>query len=157
MRVDIRPAIYSDCPKLAKIKLLARGENADESSARFQSELRYITAFLDERQSVFVQLIDRAPMAFCAVRERNIKPFIGYAFIKDLYVLPEWQSKGFGKKLLMHTLRTMRGNGYMNAVLECAEDNARARKFYEKFGFEKREVNQKIGCSDGYVTYTIDF
>ncbi len=155
MRVDIRPAIYSDCPKLAKIKLLARGENAEENSARFESELRYITAFLDERQSVFVQLIDRVPMAYCAVRESTIRPFVGWAYVKDLYVLPKWESKGFGKKLLMHTLRTMRGKGYMNAFLDCAEDNQRARKFYEKFGFEKRETAGSSGC--GYVTYTIDF
>lgn len=153
MRVDIRPAIYPDCPKLTRIKLLARGENAEESSARFQSELLYITSFLDERQSVFVQTVDRLPIAFCTVREGTVGVFRGWACIKDLYVNPEWQGKGFGKKLLMHVLRTKRGEGYMNAALDCAEDNVRARKFYEKFGFEERE---KTG-SDGYVTYTIDF
>lgn len=153
MRVDIRPAIYSDCPKLARIKLLAREENAEESSARFQSELRYITAFLNDRQSVFVQLVDREPIAFCAVREGTLKPFVGWAYVKDMYVLPSWQSRGFGKKLLMHALRTMRTKGYMNAVLDCAEDNTEARRFYEKFGFERRDING----SDGYVTYTIDF
>lgn len=153
MRVDIRPAIYPDMPKLAKIKQLARGESIDPNSAAFCAELQYLTEFLDDRQSVFVQLIDRVPIAYCAVRERNTKPFIGYAYIKDLYVLPEWQSKGFGKKLLMHTLRTMRGSGYMNAVLETAEENSGARRFYEKFGFEKRDIDG----SGGYVTYTIDF
>lgn len=153
MRVDIRPAIYPDCPKLARIKLLAREENAEESSARFQSELRYITAFLDDRQYVFVQLVDREPIAFCAVREGTLRPFIGFAYIKDMYVSPNWQGRGFGKKLLMHTLRTMRTKGYMNAVLDCAEENSRARKFYEKFGFEKRSTKGSVG----YVTYTIDF
>ncbi len=153
MRVDIRPAIYSDIPKLAGIKQLARGESSDANSAAFLAELEYLTEFLDDRQSVFVQLIDRVPIAYCAVRERNIKPFVGYAYIKDLYVRPDWQSKGYGKKLLMHTLRTMRQNGYMNAVLETAEGNEGARRFYEKFGFEKRD----IGGSSGYVTYTIDF
>lgn len=153
MRVDIRPAIYPDCPKLARIKLLAREENADDGSVQFQNELRYITAFLDERQSVFVQLVDREPIAFCAVREGTLRPFVGWAYIKDLYVSPDWQGRGFGKKLLMHTLRTMRSKGYMNAVLDCAEDNAGARRFYEKFGFERRDING----SSGYVTYTIDF
>ncbi|MDE6728873.1 MAG: GNAT family N-acetyltransferase [Oscillospiraceae bacterium] len=153
MRVDIRPAIYSDLSGLTAIKLMARGESAEESSARFENEKRYLTAFLDERQSVFVQLIDRQPIAFCAVREGNIKPFIGFAYIKDMYVCPKWQSKGFGKKLLMHVLRTKRGEGYMRAVLDCAVDNAGARRFYERFGFVKRD----IGGSDGYVTYTIDF
>lgn len=151
MRVDIRQAIYSDMPMLANLKLLARGEAATD--VRFGSELLYLNAFLDERQSVFVQLIDREPIAFCAVRECHEKPFVGYANIKDLYVTPQWQNKGYGKKLLMHTLRAMRNDGYMNAVLQTADSNAGARRFYERFGFERRE----LGSSPGYVTYTIDF
>lgn len=151
MRVDIRPAIYPDLPKLANMKLLAREE--DLNDMRFGSELLYLTAFLDEQQSIFVQLIDKEPIAFCAVRDCHEKPFVGYAYIKDLYVMPKWQNKGFGKKLLMHTLRTMRNSGYMNAVLQTADSNAGARRFYERFGFEKRG----IGASSGYVTYTIDF
>lgn len=153
MRVDIRPAIYPDIPKLSRVKLLARGESDDPDSARFDAEARYLTAFLDERQKVFVQLVDRVPIAFCAVRECTIKPFVGFAYIKDLYVLPEWQSKGYGKKLLMHALRTMRQCGYISAVLETAEENDGARRFYERFGFARFEN----GGSDGYVTYTIDF
>ena len=151
MRVDIRPAIYPDMPKLANMKLLARGE--DPNNVLFDSELQYLTAFLDERQSVFVQLIDKEPIAFCAVRECHEKPFVGYAYIKDLYVTPQWQNKGYGKKLLMHTLRTMRNSGYMNAVLQTADSNSGAQRFYERFGFERRG----LGSSDGYVTYTIDF
>ena len=153
MRVDIRPAIYSDLPELAAIKLMARGEGAEEGTVRFENEKQYLTAFLNERQSVFVQLIDKQPIAFCSVREGSVKPFVGFAYIKDMYVSPEWQSKGYGKKLLMHALRTKRGEGYMRAVLDCAEDNVGARRFYEKFGFEKRGT----GSSNGYVTYTIDF
>lgn len=153
MRVDIRPAIYPDIPKLTRLKLLARGESADENSARFNAEHGYLTAFLDEREKVFVQLVDRNPIAFCAVRECTKKPFVGFAYIKDLYVHPEWQSKGYGKKLLMHALRTMRQSGYISAVLETTEENAGARRFYEKFGFKKRETNG----SSGYITYTIDF
>lgn len=153
MRVDIRSAIYSDIPKLARVKLLARGESADPNSARFNAELGYLTAFLDEREKVFVQLVDRSPMAFCAVRECTKKPFVGFAYIKELYVLPEWQSKGYGKKLLMHALRTMRKSGYISAVLDTAEENSGARRFYEKFGFARCESR----ISDGYVTYTIEF
>ena len=151
MRVDIRPAIYPDLPKLADVKLSAREE--DPNDVRFGSELQYLTEFLDEHQSVFVLLVDKEPIAFCAVRDCHEKPFVGYAYVKDLYVLPQFQNKGYGKKLLMHTLRTMRSSGYMNAVLQTAESNAGARRFYERFGFEKRGG----GASSGYVTYTIDF
>ena len=153
MRVDIRPAIYSDIPKLSLIKLSARGESCDTDCDRFGREVRYLTEFLDDKENVFVQLVDRVPISFCTVRNCSVKPFWGYAFIKDLYVSPDWQDKGYGKKLLMHALRTMRCKGYMNAVLVTSADNNRAQRFYEKFGF----VRNKSEIHSGYFTYTIDF
>lgn len=148
---NVRTAIYRDLPELARIKLLARGESIVTDSTVFTAELEYLTAFLDERQSVFVWIEGGVPIAFCAVRERNTKPFLGYAYIKDLYVLPERQGRGIGKKLLTHTLTRIREKGFLHAVLECSESNTGAQRFYERFGF--------TCANDGlsrYVTYTID-
>lgn len=148
---NVRPAIYRDLSELARIKQTARGESDNPDSAMFCAELRYLTEFLDERQSVFVWVIDGVPTAFCTVRERNTKPFLGYAYIKDLYVLPERQGRGIGKKLLKNALVQMREKGFSHAVLECAEDNTGARRFYERFGFTR-----EISGLNGYITYTID-
>lgn len=148
---SVRSAIYRDLPELARIKQMARGESDNPESAMFCAELRYLTAFLDERQSVFVCIEDGVPIAFCTVRERNTKPFVGYAYIKDLYVLPECQGRGIGKKLLTYTLTKIREKGFLHTVLECSESNMGARRFYERFGFT---------CVDGglsrYVIYTIN-
>ena len=148
---NVRPAIYRDLPELARIKQMARGESYNPDSTMFCAELRYLTAFFDERQNVFVWTVDGIPTAFCTVRERNTKPFLGYAYIKDLYVLPERQGRGIGKKLLTHTLAQMREKGFLHAVLECAEDNSGARRFYERFGF-----GREVGGLNGYITYVID-
>ncbi|MDE7399549.1 MAG: GNAT family N-acetyltransferase [Oscillospiraceae bacterium] len=148
---NVRHAIYRDLPELARIKQTVRGESDNPDSAMFCAELRYLTAFLDEHQSVFVWTVDGIPTAFCTVRERNKKPFCGYAYIKDLYVLPERQGRGIGKKLLTHALAKMREKGFSHAVLECAEDNTRARRFYERFGFTRTD-----GGLGGYITYVID-
>ena len=74
-----------------------------------------------------------------------------------LYVAPEKQRNGNGKKLLMYSLREFRKKGYKGAVLETAELNANARKFYEKFGFseQKSAVREFEGIK--YVAYKIDF
>ena len=153
MRIDIRTAIYPDVEKLALVKVLAKhGDEASEMSLDFESE--YITGLIDERRLIFVLLWDRVPVAFCAARECVRKPFLGYALISDLYVLPEYQHKGNGRKLLSHTLRKLRADGYLNAVLETAEDNKAARRFYEKFGFSQ---SLRGNISNGYITYTIDF
>lgn len=153
MRIDIRTAIYPDVEKLALVKVLAKhGDEANSVSLEF--ETAYINGLLDERRTVFVLLWDRVPVAFCAARECVRKPFLGYALISDLYVLPEYQHKGNGRKLLSHTLRKLRADGYMNAVLETAEDNKQARGFYEKFGFRQ---STRGNISSGYAAYTIDF
>lgn len=152
MRIDIRTAIYPDCEKLALVKVLAK-HGGEASSVTLDFETAYITELLDERRVVFVLLWNREPVAFCAARECARKPFLGYALISDLYVLPEYQRKGCGRKLLSHTLRRLRADGYRNAVLETAEDNVAARRFYEKFGF----AQSARGGSSGYAAYTIDF
>lgn len=153
MRIDIRTAIYPDVEKLALVKVLAKhGDDANAVMLDFETE--YINGLLDERRTVFVLLWDRVPVAFCAARECVRKPFLGYALISDLYVLPEYQHKGNGRKLLSHTLRKLRADGYLNAVLETAEDNKAARRFYEKFGFSQ---SIRGNISNGYTAYTIDF
>lgn len=154
MKTDIRPAIYPDAENLALIKVLAKhGDEANSVSLDF--EHAYINGLLDERRTVFVLLCDKEPVAFCAAKECTRKPFFGYAVISDLYVLPEYQRKGNGRKLLSHTLRKLKADGYLNVMLETANDNTQARRFYEKFGFTMREFREQGGAT--YVVYTMDF
>ena len=154
MRIDIRTAIYADVEKLALVKVLAKhGDEANSVSLDF--EHAYINRLLDDKHMVFVLLWDKEPVAFCAARECNRKPFLGYAMISDLYVMPEYQRRGNGRKLLSHTLRKLRADGYLNAMLETTDDNAKARRFYEKFGFTAGEFREQGGAT--YVVYTIDF
>ena len=105
---------------------------------------------------MFVLLCDGEITAVCAAQTCTEKPFEDYAEIMLLYVLPEWQRKGLGKKLLSHTLRKMRGKGYKSAVLVTAEKNVGACKFYEKFGFTERKFSASRKLDDE-VVYTIDF
>lgn len=154
MRIDIRPAIYSDTEKLTAIKLRARGESTNPNSSLYSRELEYITSFLDERRDIFIMMCDRNIIAYCATQICPIRQFDDCIEIKDLYVLPEYQNKGYGKKLLSHALRKMRVKGYMHAFLNTAEGNVKARCFYEKFGFKPYK---KSDTGIVYVTYVIDF
>lgn len=84
----------------------------------------------------YVMSCDKEIVAICGVeqsRERDLRD--GYCTILQLYVLPEYQKIGLGKKLLSHTLREMRKKGYKNALLWTQVINAPARRFYEKIGF----------------------
>lgn len=55
--------------------------------------------------------------------------------IHDLAVLPEFRGKGVGRALLQAAEDRARRKGCCKLTLEVQEDNARARKLYQRFGF----------------------
>lgn len=165
MRIDIRPAALADIDGMTRVVDSAWRENfKDIFSAEFIAKYtgdycrdNFILA-LSFGNDIFVLLCDGEIIAVCVARACFEKLFEEYAEITLLYVLPEWQRKGIGKKLLSHTLRKMRGKGCKGAVLYTPEKNTSARKFYEKFGFTlgKNTLSRKFE-NVKLAFYTIDF
>ena len=54
------------------------------------------------------------------------------SMVEHLYVAPEWIGRGIGRRLL-HLAKERRPDGL---DLYCFQANARARRFYERHGFE---------------------
>ena len=52
-----------------------------------------------------------------------------------LYVRPAWWSTGTGRALMDHVLARVSAAGYRCITLWVLEDNARARRFYQRAGF----------------------
>jgi ribosomal protein S18 acetylase RimI-like enzyme len=52
-----------------------------------------------------------------------------------LYVRPAWWSTGTGRALMDQVLASVSAAGYRHITLWVLEDNARARRFYERAGF----------------------
>ena len=165
MRIDIRPAVITDVEGMSRVLDRCWRENYKDIFTSAQIERytgeyrrRSFTKLLVDGKYIYVLLVDGEISAVCAAQTCEEKPFEGYAEIMLLYVLPECQHKGMGKKLLSHTLRKMRGNGYKSAVLDTAENNHNARKFYEKFGFTERKTAASLMLDNiTIVNYTIDF
>ncbi|MGX8693206.1 MAG: GNAT family N-acetyltransferase [Clostridia bacterium] len=61
----------------------------------------------------------------------------GYGWISFFYLRPQYRGKGWGAQLLGHALWFCEKNGRDRLRLYVAEDNVRARGFYEHFGFRK--------------------
>lgn len=55
--------------------------------------------------------------------------------IVSLYLLPEYIGKGYGRALFDRVIKELNAMGFEYAVLWALEENTRARKFYEKYGF----------------------
>ncbi|MDR4968606.1 MAG: GNAT family N-acetyltransferase [Acholeplasmataceae bacterium] len=64
-------------------------------------------------------------------------------YIQDILVLPSYQRKGIGKKLLKHVTTIYKD--VRQKVLITDADSVSANKFYESVGF-KKNTDYKINC-----------
>ncbi len=71
--------------------------------------------------------------------------------IHDLAVLPEHRGRGIGRALLQAVEQKARSGGCSRVTLEVQENNARARRIYEAFGFAPSISGQATGGSLFYM------
>ncbi len=70
--------------------------------------------------------------SYCASRFADMS---GYGEIISIYLLPEYFGKGHGKLLFQAAVDGLIQLGYTDMFLWVLEANAKARLFYERFGF----------------------
>lgn len=80
-----------------------------------------------------------------------------HAIYKDKYpahlhidILPEYQSKGFGSKLINSFCDELKSRGIKGVMLIVGAENEGARRFYERNGFELLQT-VPTGCAYGKV------
>jgi len=69
---------------------------------------------------------------FCRSRWEKYSDF---GEIVSIYFLPEYTGKGFGRIMLDKAIAELKKMGFESVLLWVLEDNATARRFYEKYGF----------------------
>jgi len=58
---------------------------------------------------------------------------VGYIY--ELQILPSWQGRGLGKKLVEYVKRITSAYGLKKCMLTCLKANTQAMAFYSKVGF----------------------
>ncbi len=153
MDIEIRRADLSDVEGMSIVVDSAWRENykdifSAEQIAEYTGKNRRnsFKSLIVNGKSVYVLTADGEISAVCAAQFCEEKTYEGYAEIMLMYVHPKFQHQGFGSRLLSHTLEEMRKKGYKNAVLDTAEKNENARRFYKKLGFteQKSDVSRKF-------------
>jgi len=117
-------------------------ENSDEVHKEFEEYLK--TALQDEKQGVFVaedndHLVGFVTFEICTADYLDTK-LKQYGSIVELYVLPDERGKGYGKALMGAVEALMKDKGLTYISLECSSFNDNAIKFYEKHGYETRQL-----------------
>ena len=62
----------------------------------------------------------------------------------DVCVLPEYQRKGIGKKIMQKLIDKVKDKGYVSIGLFAWEENPNNFFFYEKLGFEKVDTGMEL-------------
>ncbi|MDR2168192.1 MAG: GNAT family N-acetyltransferase [Clostridiales bacterium] len=55
--------------------------------------------------------------------------------IASIYLLPEFWGRGLGRKMMDFAVEKLKSMGFRKVILWVIRENARARRFYESYGF----------------------
>ena len=80
--------------------------------------------------------------------------------VLSLYLLPESCGRGYGHKLLDGVLLDLKGSGYPSVYLWVLEQNSRARRFYERNGWQNHRdewVCKILGQELKELRYALSF
>lgn len=164
MKIDIKPAQINQIEEMSEV--INSTWNAVYKNLISEDDMAYFIDF-ERRKCSFESMLDNGTIIFNIICDGKISGVVscgktkynGICEIIQLYVLPSYQNKGFGRKLLCHALRFMRKSGFKEAILWVMESNKPAIDFYEKFGFHydnKREKSENFKNENYALRYRIE-
>jgi ribosomal protein S18 acetylase RimI-like enzyme len=126
----IRPVNPQEAVELTKIALAAKRHwgYPEHWIEIWTPQLTYNAEYFEKNES-WTAIVDIRPVAFYTLLDKD-----GIAWIENLWVMPEYISKGVGKRLFLHAVEIARQRKYKTLQLE-ADPNALG--FYEKLGMHK--------------------
>ncbi len=141
MRLRIRNVTLDDMDDFVEVYRLAyRGleEYAYTKTRDIRSYFRWLMN--RDEKGFFVAEVDGKPVGFVACDANWVSFFENEEVgeIHEIFVHPNWQGRGIGSTLLLRALDYARERGRRIAGLWVGVGNLKARRFYEKFGFEER-------------------
>lgn len=144
------------------------GDIYQENVAKFEIPEEYVRKAFSEDSLLKARNLEKAK--FYLVMEENGEEIVGFAqtIMKNegtveldrIIIFPEFTRKGLGSKLLQHVLNESKKRGFKKVIVNTGKDEIRARRFYEKNGFEKLEeyvVDTPWGKKLELVCYQFSF
>ena len=77
--------------------------------------------------------------------------------IGALYVLPEYQCRGYGKQLMTFAIAELKSSGFHNIIVWTLKDSAQSNAFYQKCGFQLEGATKSLNIINSpAVRYNMD-
>lgn len=89
------------------------------------------------RSEIYLAIQSGQRVAFCRflLAPRNAGTPADFADVTHLYGMPSYIGKGVGRSLFAYVVSKARARSFDHLLLWVLEENKRARRFYERFGF----------------------
>jgi ribosomal protein S18 acetylase RimI-like enzyme len=86
--------------------------------------------------ALYLGLLDGEPVGYIGVTS-----YPGWGHLDRIAVLPEFQGRGLGRRILGFATATLARRGARRIGLSTQVDNVRSQRLYERFGFRRSRVN----------------
>jgi GNAT superfamily N-acetyltransferase len=140
--ICIRKARKSDLPAIGKLLEELANAMDDTKCIDIRIPLRTWEHLLkDDRSHFLVAATKGTPVGFIHFTVRQtVLHRSPSAMIDELVATKEYQGKGIGKQLVLATIEKCKQLGCCEVEVSTEKTNVKARKFYRKCGFDKREI-----------------
>lgn len=164
MNTKIRKAKIGDEKTLAYIQTeswkyafadIISAEDMERYTDIPKAEAMYENVLKSGHAEVSILKIDGKPHCIAAWSKSRNPQFSDCAELICIHSLSENWGKGYGSMMMNHIIDEIKNSGYNNVLLWVFEKNTRARRFYEKHGFELTD-NTQISYDAVEVMYRKD-
>lgn len=138
--LTFRTAVESDAPLILKfIKALAEYEKMSDDVVATEGLLKE-WIFEKKKAEVIFAALDGIEIGF-ALFFHNFSTFLGRAgiYLEDLFVLPEYRRRGYGKEILREVARIAVERGCGRFEWACLDWNKPSIEFYLSLGARKMD------------------
>lgn len=117
---------------------LYRPEDLEAFLAKFSLDA-WEAELADDRYEFRLAEVDGQPIGFAKLGppELPVDSSEPWVELRQLYVLNAWRGAGAARELMDWVLSEGKARGASNLYLTVYTDNHRARRFYQKYGFEE--------------------
>ena len=91
----------------------------------------------------FLAIADERPVGWCDVIEKP-REALAHSGVLGMGVLEGYRGCGIGAALMQRTLDDARAKGFTRIELTVRVDNPRAKRLYERFGFEVEGLGRRL-------------
>lgn len=94
---------------------------------------------------------------FCYAHPWKERPAYGRTLETTIYLAPEAQGQGTGRRLMDELLKRCRATGRYRSVIACiTADNEASRRFHRSLGFEQVSEFKGVGLKFGQLLDVVD-